>query len=285
MGSSPPKRRGKGGKLVRVLLRRNRSARRRRSDWTQQARDAEHNEVDSDRSESISGKGDLSRRRTVPVHDHAGDLPEGFRLGTVVALRGLFADVDDCGRIRRCTVRRVLRTRLIKERHPVTVGDRVRFRVESSGKDVAAEGVIEMVEPRRGQLQRRVGRRIHTLVANVDQVVIVSSVDLPPPKPHLIDRYIVAAHAGDITPVICFNKVDLACEGGPEELLDRYCGLGYTVLGTSAITGAGIEALRQALKDKASVIAGQSGVGKSSLLNAVQPGLRLRIGDIIEQTA
>jgi len=285
MDSSSPKRRAKDGKKVRVSFRRNRSVRRRKTDWTQQAREAQDHEVDSDRSESLAGKGELSRRRTITVHDEAGELPEGVHHGTVVAMRGLYADVDDGVRIRPCTVRRVLRTKLIEDRHPVTVGDRVLFRVEPKGETSVREGVIEVVERRQSVLQRRVRRRIHTVVANVDQVVIVGSADQPPPKPHLIDRYIVAAHAGDITPVICMNKLDLDRDGRAKELLDRYAALGYATLYTSAVTGDGVASLLDAMKDKASVFAGQSGVGKSSLLNAMQPGLQLKVGDIIEQTA
>ena len=285
MGSSSPKRRAKGGKKIRVLFRRNRAVRRRKTDWTQRARDAEDHEVDAERRESLSGKGDLSRRRTITVSDGTGELPEGVRRGVVVVMRGLYADVDDGERVWSCTVRRILRTRLIEERHPVTVGDRVLFRVEGQREGTAREGVIEVVDKRRGVLQRRAGRRIQSVVANVDQVVIVSSADQPPPKPHLIDRYIVAAHAGDIAPVVCMNKLDLDGGGLARDLLERYAALGYATSYTSALTGSGVEALRSLLKGKASVIAGQSGVGKSSLLNALQPGLHLKTGDIIEQTA
>jgi len=310
MSSPSGKPRGKGGRKVRVPFRSNRSVRRRRSDWTQQAREAEDHEIDAERSESVTAKGELSRRRTVIVPDGDAVPGEALRRGTVVAMRGLYADVDDGQKAWQCTVRRVLRTRLIEERHPVTVGDRVRFLIESEGEGVARAGVIEAVDPRSGELQRRVGRRVHTIVANVDQAIIVSSADQPPPKPHLIDRYIVAALVGEITPVICLNKLDLdrapdqASEsdaGGPDacesatvedrglpparEVLERYDRLGYRTLYTSALTGEGVDDLRDVLRGKASVIAGQSGVGKSSLLNCVQPGLQLKVGDIIEQTA
>ena len=284
MSSPSPKRRPKGGRRVRVPFRPNRAVRRRKTDWTQQARDAEDHEFDADRGESVIGKGALSRRRTITIHDDASRPPEGLRKGIVVAMRGLYADVDDGKRVWPCTVRRVLRTRLIEERQPVIVGDRVWFRVESEAEGVVQEGTIEAVEERQGQLRRRVGRRVHTVVANVDQVIVVSSADQPPPKPRLIDRYIVAAHAGEITPLICMNKSDLDEGGYAKEVLDRYGRLDYETLYTSALTGEGVEALRDVLEGKASVIAGQSGVGKSSLLNVVQPGLRLKTGDVIEQT-
>ena len=140
-----------------------------------------------------------------------------------------------------------------------------------------------MVDPRRGVLRRRARKRVHTIVANVDQAIIVTSAREPTPKPNLIDRYIVAAHAGEITPVICMNKIDLD-DGEAAELLDRYQSLGYTTLRTSASRGDGIDALREALHGKSSVVAGQSGVGKSSLLNAIQPDLGLRTGDVMQQT-
>ncbi len=283
MSLPPGNRRRKAGKKVRVPFRRNRSKRTRVTDWTRQAREAEGHEIDTQRTENVVAKGHLSRQRTIIVRDD-GVTEEGFRPGMVVAMRGLYADVDDGRRIWHCTVRRVLRTRLISERHPVTVGDRVRFRAETTAEDSAPEGVIEEVEPRSGQLQRRVGRRTQTIVANVDQAIVVSSAGEPLPKPHLIDRYIVSSHAGEITPVVCMNKADLDSNGSAKSLLDRYTRLGYVALLTSAVTGEGIDTLREVLKDKASVIAGQSGVGKSSLLNAVQPGLRLRVGDIIVQT-
>ena len=257
------------------------------TDVTREALQADDHEIEAERTESVIAKGDLSRRRTIVVSDKEDALREGRRRGTVVAVRGLYAEVDDGGRVWPCTVRRVLRTRLIEERHPVTVGDHVRFLIESDGGKTGQEGVIEVVEPRRGELRRHVGRRVHTIVANVDQAVIVSSVEQPPPKPHLIDRYIVSALAGGITPVICMNKLDL-CEPGSArtatlELLDRYARLDYETLCTSAVTGDGIQALEGVLADRESVIAGQSGVGKSSLLNRVQPGLELKTGDVIEQ--
>ncbi len=284
MSSSSRKRRSKGGRKIRVAFRQNRLKPARKKDWTERARQADDHEIDASGTENVVAKGALSRRRTITLHDDPEAARKGVRRGTVIAMRGLYAEVEDAERVWLCTVRRVLRTRLIEERHPVTVGDRVLFLVESKGDGTAGEGVIEVVEKRRGQLRRRVGRRIHTIVANVDLAVIVSSADQPPPKPHLIDRYIVASLAGENRPVICMNKVDLDQDGSAGDLLTRYTDLGLKTLRTSVVTLEGIDELRAVLKDNASVIAGQSGVGKSSLLNAVQPGLKLRIGDIIEQT-
>lgn len=282
MAPRSPRRSSKEGEKVRVPFRRNRASRPRPKDWTQQGQESDGREVDSPTSENVVAKGELSRRRTVIVHDDAADRP-GLHQGMVVTMSGLYADVDDGDRLWTCTVRRILRTRLIQSRHPVTVGDRVRFTVESDTKGVAKEGVIESVEPRTGQLCRRVGRRIQTIVANVDLAIIVSSAAEPPPKPNLIDRYIVSSLVGGITPVICMNKIDLDVDGYAASLLERYACLGYRTLRTSASDGGGMDDLREVLRGKACVIAGQSGVGKSSLLNALQPGLALRVGAMIEK--
>ena len=271
----------KSGRKVRVDFRRNRSRPARVKDWKRQsdqgAEDVEHAGI-----ESIVAKGDLSRRRTVIEHGESR-LPPAGSDGTVVAVRGLVADVHDGHRVWPCTLRRVLRTRRIERTNPIAVGDRVRFTIASDKQGVLNEGVIDWVAPRRGELKRRVGRGDQTVVANVDQVLIVSSADMPPPKPHLIDRYIVATLAGGMQPVICMNKMDLDEAGQGAEVLSLYESLGCAVVATSAVTGAGLDGLTRLLRDRKSVVAGQSGVGKSSLLNAVQPGLELRVGDIIEQ--
>ena len=284
MSPTPKKGRGASGKKVRVAFRRNRSKPARIKDWTTQARGTEDNELDTLRSESVVAKGDLSRHRTVIVADGDGAIDPGLRTGTVVAMRGLYADVDDGDRVLSCPIRRVLRTRRIKERHPVTVGDHVWFSLGDYRAGVVTEGVIAKVADRRGVLQRRSGKRVHTIVANVERALIVASAADDPPKPHLIDRYIVAALAGGIKPVICMNKADLDEDGRGALLLERYVEIGYPTLLTSVVDGRGIDDLRALLRGGATVIAGQSGVGKSALLNVVQPGLNLRIGDIIEQS-
>ncbi len=270
----------KGGKKVRVTFRRNRSSKVRDKSWTDQAREAQDNEVDAIDSEQVQAKGDISRHRTIIVHDDPTLAHAHLHSGVVLAMRGLYAEVDDGQKIHACTIRRILRTQKIDERNPVTVGDRVRFSLGSSGDAKLREGVIEHVDPRLGQLRRKSGRRIHTVVANVDQAIIVSSAGQPAPKPQLIDRYIIAALAGEITPIICMNKIDLDEDSQAEQLLLRYENLGYETLATCATSGQGIEKLRALLKDKESVVAGQSGVGKSSLLNAAEPGLTLRTSNV-----
>ena len=282
MARSPKKKSTAGARKVRVAFRRNRAKPAREKDWTRQARDAPGDELDTNTSERVVAKGDLSRKRTIVVND---DDRRATHEGTVVTIYGRIADVDDGSRVWPCTLRRVLRTRTIRDRSAVTVGDRVKFSVGADRKGVEAEGVIESVEPRRSELTRVTGNRAHTVVANIDQAVIVTSALTPPPKPHLVDRYIVSALYGRIEPVICLNKTDLVSRSNARKFLEPYDKLGYTTLAASTVTREGTDALRNVLVGKSSVIAGQSGVGKSSLLNVVQPGLGLKIGEVVEDTS
>src|SRR5947199_282516 len=142
--------------------------------------------------------------------------------------------------------------------------------------------MIERVEPRHGVLTRASRRREHVLVANVDQLVVVMSLVEPDLKPHLIDRYLAAAEQGRLAPVLCLNKADLADPVALQPLVGAYSQLGIPTLLTSATTGSGIDRLRELLRGRATVFSGQSGVGKSSLLNAVQPGLGLAVKTVSE---
>jgi ribosome biogenesis GTPase len=144
--------------------------------------------------------------------------------------------------------------------------------------------VIERVEPRRGVLTRGSRRREHVIVANVDQLVIVMSLVQPDLKPHLIDRYLALAEKGDLSPILCLNKADLTDPVELQPMVGAYSQLGIPTILTSARTGLGIDRLRELLADRATVFSGQSGVGKSSLLNAVQPDLALRVKEISENT-
>lgn len=273
----------KAGKKVRVAFRRNRHKPARDKDWTRQLELNAEQADDAPHTESVVAKGELSRKRTIIE----GDTDEGDDLatGVVIAMRGLIAEVDDGQRVWPCTLRRVMRTRRIADRNPVTVGDRVRFSIEADSAGVLNEGVIEAVEPRRGTLTRMVRRRQHTIAANVDQALIVASAGAPAFKPHLVDRYIVAAHAGGIEPVICLNKIDQDEDRSARTALAEYRKLGYRTLETSALNREGLAVLKETLTGKCTAVAGQSGVGKSSLLNAIEPRLHLRVGEVNEDIA
>src|SRR5438132_661577 len=200
--------------------------------------------------------------------------------GRVLRVHGLSSIVQtDDGRQYRCAVRRLLRTLVTDERNIVATGDRVWFRPALND-----EGLIERVEPRHGLLTRASRGREHVLVANVDQVVIVMSLVEPELKVHLIDRYLVSAEQGCIAALICLNKVDRVNPVLYQPLIGFYNQLAIPTLLTSATTGQGLAQLREWLSGRQTVFAGQSGVGKSSLLNALEPGLGLRVREVSEAT-
>ena len=146
------------------------------------------------------------------------------------------------------------------------------------------EGIIERIEPRHGILARTSKGRQHVMVANVDQLLIVSSAAEPNIKPNLIDRLLVTAEKFEIRPVICINKIDLVDSAEMQPLIGTYGQLGYQVILLSATTGEGIPQLRSLVADCKSVVAGQSGVGKSSLLNAIEQGLELKVRTVSQET-
>ena len=287
MAGKRPKGSKKRGKKIRVDFRRNLNKTvRDKSAWTRGFREQDIKHEDAHQAERVRGKGALSRKRTIIV----GDADASRQcVGTVVAMRGLVAEVDDGARLWACTVRRVLRSRLIDARHPVAVGDRVRFSpVEVAGEEsrmtsesrALPEGVIEDVAERTSILTRHYDRRDQVIAANVDTAVITMAADQPTLRPHLIDRYIVAIHHGDMRPVVCINKADLDADGAAAAVVERYTAIGYTAVLTSLVETRGLDALRDAIQDETSVFFGPSGVGKSSLLNALHPELALKVGPL-----
>ncbi len=241
---------------------------------------------DLEQSERVSGKGSLTRKRTVIGTDDATDDPGSSiqlevnedicRQGRVLSVHGLSSVVmDPLAGIVRCTIRGLLKSLSSDQRNVLTTGDLVWYRPTGN-----AEGLIERVEPRHGLLSRTSRGRQHVLVSNVDQVLIVSSAAEPNLKPHLIDRMLVTAEQAGITPVICINKIDLIDPVDLQPLVGVFGQMGYQVLLLSAATGRGLTHLRRVVNDQQSVVAGQSGVGKSSLLNAIDPGLELRVAQV-----
>jgi ribosome biogenesis GTPase len=272
---------------IRTDFRKNRAGRARSDEWTRrfQAEGAEA-ELDSVQHERISGKGELSRRRTVLVEmaDDESVLldvdPASVKLGRVLAVQGLLSTVQDTvGAIFMCATRRILKTMSTDERHVVAAGDFVMFRPVS-----ADEGIIERVEPRKTVLSRATRGRQHIMVANADQLLIVASAAEPYLKPNLIDRLLISAHQTGLRPLVCINKIDLVEPATLAPLVGTYSQIGYRVLLLSAATGLGVDRLRHELAGRSSVVAGQSGVGKSSLLNAVDPALALRVGAVSDET-
>jgi ribosome biogenesis GTPase / thiamine phosphate phosphatase len=192
-----------------------------------------------------------------------------------------------------CVLKGLLKKEKTQAKNLVAVGDFVLFEKTAEG-----EGIIGHVQPRRTILSRadNLSRRKEQLIAvNIDQVIITVSVVNPPLKSSIIDRYIIATRKGGMEPLIVINKIDLlqSKEFDPvlievekelyEEAVRAYAAAGIPLIGVSTVQGDGIEELKEAMRDKASVFSGQSGVGKSSLINTVT-GLDLRVGDIVEKT-
>jgi ribosome biogenesis GTPase len=237
-----------------------------------------------------------------PNNDQTDD---GIREGTVYRKSQGHYTVHDDGQVVDCAMSSKLRkeieqwmgasastnvhrkTKAVREIHqvdPVAVGDRVRYLPGERG----SEGLIVEVLPRRNHLSRlSPGPRPdeQVIVANVDQVVPVMSIRQPAAQWTLLDRYLAAAESAGIPSAICLTKVDLA-PGDPElrDMAAIYRRLGYPVLLTSAVTSEGIADLAAALQGRVSALVGKSGVGKTTLLNAVQPGLGLRVSAVSQAT-
>jgi ribosome biogenesis GTPase len=273
-------------KKVRVDFRKNRAERTRIGDWTRKFEEHGFEEESEVAVERIGGKSELSRKRTV-VGELSKDnadfdvLPdvdtERLLAGRVLRVHGASSVVQtEDGRQFQCVTRRILKTLSTEQRQPIVTGDRVLIRPAPTEGDA----MIERVEPRTGTIARTSKQRKHVIVANVDQVLIVASAEQPALKPNLIDRMILTAEQSGVRPVICINKIDLVEPAALQPLVGVYAQVGYKVLLLSVETGFGIEHLRRLLMNQSSVVAGQSGVGKSSLLNAVDPQIQLRVAEI-----
>jgi ribosome biogenesis GTPase / thiamine phosphate phosphatase len=255
--------------------------------------------LDEDRVETQQRFGDKSKnfqkRKTektalmrMAEEEAAGDDIEMLPIGDVVQVHSLYSDVEHDGKPYLCVVRRTLTK---AGETFVIVGDRVRLRptviLDETGRPAA---VIEQILPRRTVLTRADSFKAieaQPIVANAQQMLIVAALAEPWPKWGLIDRMLVAARAGGLEPVVCLNKVDLIeTKDGKREwefaqaAMAHYASMGIKTLRTSVDESRGLEELRELLRDQTTVLAGHSGVGKSSLIRAIQPSLDLRIGAI-----
>lgn len=291
----------KHNKKIRANFRKNRSERTRHKDLTREYRVGDADELDAVQSERVSGKGELTRRRTVmgaETDDGHGGMDVQLAVdeavclpGRVIAVRGLNNVIEtDDGRQYLCATRRLLKTLSTDLRNVVVAGDRVMFRPAPTTDHSPptthhlGEGIIERVEPRRGVISRESRGRQHVIVANVDQLLIIASAAEPDIKPHLVDRFLVTAEKSGIRPVVCINKIDLIDPAALQPLVGVYSQMGYRVLLLSAKTGFGIDRLRRMMRGQASAVCGQSGVGKSSLLNTVDEALHLRVEEVSRET-
>jgi ribosome biogenesis GTPase len=277
---------------VRKEIKRNRKRKRvRRKDWMA----GNWEDEDHALKERVLPRGERERRRRIwntalgqvqeaqpaggPIG--ASDRPAGVQ-GVVTQVSTGLCRVDLGGSSVLCEVRGTLSAEDTGFTNVVAVGDDVVISLDGGDR-----GVLETVLPRRSTLARPdvFYRHLqHVAVANAEQLLAVHSWREPALWPELVDRYLIAAERGGLAPVICVNKVDLATSSADyRAALEPYIRLGYSIHFTSAKTGEGIGFLGKALRGRKTVLAGLSGVGKSSLISAVQPGLELRIGVVSDR--
>lgn len=190
-----------------------------------------------------------------------------MRKGILIKKFGGFYFVYDYNQTYRCTYRGKHRL----EKQDVFPGDEVEFSVLEEGKDPS--GVVERVLPRKNLLHR-------PLVANVSQLICVFTAKSPEPNYFMLDKLLVSAEKNGLEILLCLNKKDLVTPEKIAEAAQRYERVGYKVVTTSAKTGEGMEELKHLLKGHLSVFAGQSGVGKSSILNILKPEVHMKVGEI-----
>lgn len=263
----------------------------RRKDWADEAFRGE-DELDYDPLERVMSRDEHDRRREVEkavLQTDARQREQAVSVAKtstgqqalVIAAGGLQARVLMDGKEFNCTVRGILTEIETGFINPVAAGDHVMVT-----EDGANGLVIEEVLPRQMILARPdpfLAPKQQVIAANVDLLVIVSAWWNPTIWLELIDRYLVVAQRTGIEPLICINKVDLMTEDDDyEATVQPYYDLGKRVLRTSATKGVGVEELREALRDRTTAVVGMSGTGKSSLLSAVQPELKLRTKEVSE---
>ncbi len=208
--------------------------------------------------------------------------------GIVVKSTGSWYEVmKPSGEIINCRLKGKFRLQGLKHTNPVTVGDKINYEMEPNSEN----GVIFSIEPRKNYIIRKssnLSKQTHIIASNIDQAILMVTIAFPSTSLGFIDRFLVTAEAYHIPTTIIFNKVDL-CTNGLEDVLQETIDLyhkkvGYAYLKTSVNDKIGLDEVKELLQNKTTLVAGHSGVGKSSLLNAIEPNLNLRTG-IISKTS
>lgn len=206
-----------------------------------------------------------------------------IKTGVVIRSTGSSYNIlDSSGKIIECRIKGSFRIKGITSTNPVAVGDRVEFIMQENEKI----GLINTIAPRRNYIIRKatkLSKQSHIIAANIDQAVIMVTLSSPRTSTGFIDRFLVTAEAYHIPAIIVFNKMDLIF--GKEavkinKLIELYESLGYQCFRTSALNNEGTDEVKALLKDKVSLISGHSGVGKTALINAIEPGLLRKVGEI-----
>lgn len=205
--------------------------------------------------------------------------------GTVYKSTGSWYQVKaDDGKFYQCRIKGKFRIKGIKSTNPVAVGDRVEFKPEEGVEE--KNGVIVDIKDRENYIIRKsvnLSKQTHIIAANIDQAFLLVTLNNPPTFTVFIDRFLVTAEAYDIKVVLLFNKIDTYNEDELAEvkfLAAMYRQIGYQCIGISARTGKNVEQVKELMQDKTSMISGHSGTGKSTLINAIEPGLDLKTHEI-----
>ncbi|MBO2542901.1 ribosome small subunit-dependent GTPase A [Salegentibacter sp. BDJ18] len=208
--------------------------------------------------------------------------------GTVYKSTGSWYQVkSEAGTFYDCRIKGKFRIKGIKSTNPVAVGDRVEFDIED--KEGAEQGVIKKIEKRENYIIRKsvnLSKQTHIIASNIDQVFLLVTLNNPPTLTTFIDRFLVTAEAYHVKAVLLFNKVDSYNEDELVEvkyLAAMYRNAGYECIGISATTGKNVDKVKEMMLGKTSMFAGHSGTGKSTLINAIEPGLNLKTSRISEQ--
>ena len=210
-----------------------------------------------------------------------------MKKGIVYRSTGSWYTVQSEGVFYECRIKGKLRLKGIKSTNPVAVGDWVYFEVDSHAN--ANEGNITKIEERQNYIVRKsvnLSKQTHIIASNIDQVFLIVTLNNPPTFPAFIDRFLVTAEAYQIPAIILFNKIDTYSKLELEEitlLQKTYENIGYSTYLISAIQDEGIEKVKELMQDKVSMFSGHSGVGKSTLVNAISPSLDLKTAAISKQ--
>lgn len=186
-----------------------------------------------------------------------------------------------------CRIKGKFRIKGIKSTNPVAVGDMVDFDVDDAGDNF--NGIITNIHERKNYIIRKsvnLSKQVHIIASNIDKVFLLVTINNPPTTTSFIDRFLVTAEAYGIEAVLVFNKIDTFDQAAEEEQLYLqfiYSRIGYQCLRVSSTAGKGIDTLKEQMTGKVSMFSGHSGVGKSTLINALQPGLNLKTREISEQ--